>query len=256
MENNPTYRDPVPEVKVLPGRPVLLDCPNCGQFISAIDVDLEQKKADCSNCGHQFMFEDQVKEDPHRRPEMIIPDSVDALPLRSKLEIVLDWYRAAPKKSVATLVTGTFLWNIILLPIVFFLAYTGNFLIMIFLMGHLATGFVLLAQLISLFVNKTHITVDSTGISMQTSPIKSLLHRDKQISAEQIKQLYVVRYTEKYHKKNQRGVQAYALYAILYNNKTIELVRGMDRETQLYLEQEIERYLDIKDLPVRGELER
>ena len=172
------------------------------------------------------------------------------------LEIVVDWYRAAPKKTVLTLVSGAFFWNLLMLPFVLFLAYSGNFLLLLFFAGHLLTGVLLLNQLLATFLNKTKILVDKGGIEITHTPIRTALNKAKRIGRQDIKQLFVVRYTQKYSQKAKKGVQAYALFVILKDGSRIELLRGMNKESLLYLEQEIETYLDIKDQLIRGELPR
>ena len=97
--------------------------------------------------------------------------------------------------------------------------------------------------------------MNKDGITIRHSPIATFNNQKIKIPKEKIVQLYVTRYTEKIG-KNKEGVQAYALSAILDNKKVIDLVRGMNRETQLYLEQEIETYLGIKDKIVKGEVQR
>jgi Fe-S cluster biosynthesis and repair protein YggX len=49
---------------------------------------------------------------------------------------------------------------------------------------------------------------------------------------------------------------AYGLYAIMHNGKKVKLLDQMNLETQLYLEQEIERFLRIKDKAIRGEVKK
>lgn len=240
----------------VPGMPVLLDCPVCHSFIGAKDVSLDKSEASCSHCGHHFSFAESIKRDPYRRPEIFMPDGVEVLKTRSMLDIVVDWYKSAPKHAIASMVFSSFIWNIILIPLVIFFLFSGDLLFVIFFSGHVFTGVALIAYLISMFINKTHIQVNEKGIEIEHRPIRRLFNKPKSISRENIKQLYVSRYTDKIFKKNKKGVETYALYAILKNNKTVELIKGLNRETQMYLEQEIETYLKIKDQPIKGEVPR
>jgi hypothetical protein len=240
----------------IPGMPVLLDCPSCHSFIGANDIVLDQKEATCSHCGHHFSFADSIKRDPHRRPEIFMPDGVEALKIRSMLDIVVDWYKSAPKRAIGSLVLSSFIWNIILIPLVVFFLFSGDFIFILFFSGHVFTGLALIAYLLTMFVNKTHIMVTEKGIDIQHKPFKRIFNKPRKIARDDIKQLYVSRYIQKFGKKNKKGVEAYALYAILKNNKSVELIKGLNRETQMYLEQEIETYLKIKDLPIKGEIPR
>ena len=46
---------------------------------------------------------------------------------------------------------------------------------------------------------------------------------------------------------------AYALYGILDSGEKVSLVRGMNKETQVFVEKEIENYLGIKNRKVPDE---
>jgi hypothetical protein len=41
---------------------------------------------------------------------------------------------------------------------------------------------------------------------------------------------------------------------ILKSGKKVRIIKNCNKETALYLEQELERYLKIKDQPVQGEI--
>jgi len=238
------------------GFSMLLDCPSCHSLISADQIDLESGKATCKNCNHVFDFEDELKRDPFRRQEIVIPDGVDVLKLSSMLDIQVDWYKSAPKRKIGSMVFSSFFWNIILIPVMLFLALHGDFVLILFFMGHILTGLALVGYLFALFFNKTHIEVTSEGIQIRHSPIPSPLNKDMTIPAKNIDQLYVGKYMQRFSKKNKKGIEAYALYAVTTNGKVVELVKGMNLEAQLFLEQEIERYLSIKDIPMQGEVTR
>jgi len=117
---------------------------------------------------------------------------------------------------------------------------------------HLAVGLGLAYYVLSMFVNKTDIYVTDKDITISSTPLKNPFTKDEVIPTKNIKQLYVTRYVS----STTNGVPnyAYALYAITNSNKRVPLIKGMNKETQLYLEQEIENFLDIEDERVRGEI--
>ena len=252
-EAHPQFKQP--QIKYRADKPVLLDCPKCHNFISTKDINLEQAEATCSHCQHKFSFEEQMRQDPYRRPEMIMPKSTEVLKLHSVLDIVVDWYHAAPKKRIVGLLGSAFFWNVFLIPAVLFLVFSGDFFFMLLFIGHILTGFSLIWYLLAFLVNKTHIEVTQKGIRIKHKPLPTPTNKSIFIPTEEIKQLYVTRYTEKIGRKS-KPVQAYALSAVLKNNRVLPILKGMDKSTQLYLEQEIETYLGIKDKPIEGELPR
>lgn len=238
------------------GRSMLLDCPHCQTLVSAKDINLDSGEAHCSHCGQVFDFEDEIKKDPFRRPEIVMPEGVDVLKLSSMLDIVVDWYQAAPKRRIGSMVFSSFFWNIVLIPLILFLAFNGQFVMVLFFFGHVLTGLALVAYLIALFLNKTHIEVTEEGINLRHEPIPTPFNKDIHIPKSSIAQLYVSKYTQRFGRERKKGIEAYALHAVTTNGKVIDLVKGMNAEAQLFLEQEIETYLKIKDVPVRGEIKR
>lgn len=242
-------------VKYRTSEPVLLDCPQCQHFVPGGHIDMSSGEVGCPNCGHTFALENEIRKDPLRRPEIVMPKGIEVLKLRASLEIDIDWYHAAPKRSIATIISGSFFWNLLLIPLVVFLALSGDFFFILFFGGHLMTGLALMVYLLAMLVNKTSIAVDKSGIRIRHRPVP-VFNKAQDIPVENIAQLYVSRYTERFSNKKSKGVQAYALSAILKNNKVMELVKGLDRESQLYLEQEIETHLGIVDRRVRGEVTR
>ena len=117
---------------------------------------------------------------------------------------------------------------------------------------HLAVGLGLMYFVLSKFINKTDIYVTEQDITITSTPLKNPFTKDIVIPTKNITQLYVTRYVS----STTNGVPnyAYALYAIADGNRRIPLIKGMNKETQLYLEQEIENFLDIDDEKVQGEV--
>jgi len=102
-------------------------------------------------------------------------------------------------------------------------------------------------------LNHTDIYVTDSEISISNNkPIKNPFLKDRVIPSKDIKQLYVSRYVSS--RTNGVPNYAYALYAITKNGRRQLLLRGMNKETQLYIEQEIEQFLDIDDERVRDEV--
>ncbi len=170
------------------------------------------------------------------------------------LDLEIDWYKSGEKKKVLGLLGASFFWNILLIPLIILMLYMGDFFLLLIFSGHIFSGLYLIWYLMALLLNKTNILVDKEGIKIKHSPIPAV-NRSINIPRSSIKQLYVTRYTQKLGNRK-KSIQSYALYVILNNNKSIPLLKGMDQKTQLYLEQEIETYLDIKDHPVKGEVPR
>ena len=236
----------------------LIQCPNCEHFVSAAEINIDKTIAKCSNCSHVFNFaheferEKQKTEFEYGRPEMLIPEGLEVLRLRSELDIQVDWWKTTKKGSFGFLVFFTLAWNLMLLPVVISAIAAGDFTIPLFTSVHLAVGLSLLYNLFSMFFNKTSVVVTERSLEIKTRPLPGLFKRSKKIDAASIDQLYVSRYVAS--RTNGNPNYSYALYAIEKNGKKTTLIKGMNRATQQYLESAIERFLKIKDRRIRGEV--
>ncbi len=228
----------------------LLSCPKCDHFISGADINIETTIARCSSCQHVFGFEHD-NESQQLRPAQIIPEGVEVLKLRSELDIRLKWIDTTSKSGRWFLMLFAGFWNIILLPFVIGVIVSGQWGIFLFLSAHLMVGLGLLWHLATIYLNRTSISVTKQRIRIRTFPMKHFLWKSKDIDAATIQQLYVTRYVQS--TTNGEPNHAYALYAILGTGEKVSLIRGMNRESQVYIEQEIESYLGIKNRKVKEE---
>jgi len=230
-------------------------CSECGSDIPAKDVNITDSLAKCDDCNNIFRFDEEIfPEWKRKKPEMFIPEGMEVLKLPSELDIQFDWYNSQSKKGMGFKTMFAFLWNIMLLPFVLSAFQSGQYEVLLFASIHIIVGLGFIANLISTFINKTNISVTKRFIEIKQKPIPSFLKKNIKIPTSEIAQLYVSRYVS----STTNGVpnHAHALYAVTKDGKKYTLVKGMNKETQLYLEQEVEMFLDIEDQPVRGEVNR
>jgi len=230
----------------------LLSCPKCNHFISGKDINIEKTIARCSHCNHVFGFEHDSSSD-QLKPVQIIPEGVEVLKLRSELDIRLKWLDTTSKSGRWFLTLFAGLWNLILLPFVIMVVVTGEWGILLFLSAHLLVGLGLIWHLATIYMNRTSISVTKRRIRVRTIPFRHFLWKNKEMDIDRITQLYVSRYVQS--TSNGEPNYAFALYAIMDTGEKISLIRGMNRETQVYLEREIENYLGIKNRKVPEESE-
>lgn len=228
-------------------------CSECGTDIPAKDVNLTDHLAKCDDCNNIFRFDKEIFPEWKRsKPEMFIPEGMEVLKLPSELDIQFDWYNSQSKKGMGFKTLFAFMWNIMLLPFVLSAFQSGQYEVLLFASIHIIVGLGFIANLVSTFINKTNISVTKRFIEIKQKPIPSFLKKNIKIPTSEIAQLYVSRYVS----STTNGVpnHAHALYAITKDGNKYTLVKGMNKETQLYLEQEIEMFLNIEDHPIRGEV--
>lgn len=231
----------------------LSHCPNCRHFLKEGDVNQETRTVHCGNCNHIFSVDDDITfhEGAYSRPEMLMPEGLEVLKLRNELEVRVPWRRNQSKGNVTFTISFTVLWNLILLPFVAIAIATAEWQILGFTALHLIVGMFMLVRTFALFANTSLVTINRETLEVKSKPFPTLFPRDRKIHVRDIKQLYVTKYVA--GKTNDKPHYAYALYALLANGKKLKLLRGMNLETQRYLEYEIESFLHLRDATVPGE---
>lgn len=250
---NQPQKSKIKHQKVQLGKADQLDlvCDSCGSDIHGKDININSSLAKCGKCNTVFSIKEDhfFTEERAGRPEMIMPEGTDVLELSESLDIRLDWLKSHPRGTLGFLTFFTALWNGILVMIAGGALFSGAFDMLPFMSIHILVGVGLMYYLSMVYFNYTDIIVTTSYLSINHRPIKNPFKKGKEIRSTDIDQLYVSKYVSSTTNGNPN--YAYGLYAILKTNKRkILLVKGMNRETQLYLEQEIERYLKIKDRPV------
>ena len=245
-----------PEVTVAPefgpvdlpgGRIDPLQCPVCRNSVGPEDMNLERSTVQCPHCYHVFGF----GHDPttgQLRAELLQPEGVEVLKLRSELDIRLKWVYTTSAWSRKFFVLFTSVWNLLLLPFVLAAVISGEWIILLFISLHLLIGIGLVWYLLAIYFNVTELSVTRDRIRLRSGPLRMLWRKDVVIDPAQVDQLYVSKYTEGTQNGSPR--HAYALYALMRDGEKISLLRGMNEATQKYLERELEAFVGIADRPI------
>lgn len=227
-----------------------LHCPDCGGVLSVDGIDAEHNRINCTHCHHSFGLQyDSSSNDIV--PYKLAPAGMEIFQLAGQIEVDLKWSKSLSTFSRSFFFLFSGLWNVILLPVAISLLLSGNAATLLFLSLHLMVGIGTFLYAISTVVNKTKVTVNKDEIRISTGPLNFPWVRDTIIPADEINQLYVSRYT--IGSVNGDPRYAFGLYAIAKDGKTTPLIKGMNLETQRYLEAEFERFLGIKNQKIASE---
>lgn len=231
-----------------------LTCNVCNNEVDPANVNINNTLAKCNHCDSLLFLDDEdfFGRKARNRPEMMIPVGTEVLHLPSSLDIRTNWSRGKAGGGMWFMVLFTVMWNAMLWPVALSSVLSGALGALLPMSLHLAVGLGLIYYLLTVFFNKTDIYVTDNDITISSKPLKNPFTKDTIIDTRDIKQLYVSRYVSSTTNGNPN--HAYALYAITNTNKRVSLLRGMNKETQLYIEQEIEHFLEIDDETVRGEV--
>jgi len=249
------YRDPdYPSIfRDLPTLGSHLQCPNCSNEIFSDAINIDKAIAKCSNCNTVFPFEEEVKKKQwnRRRPEIFQPEGIEMFRLRSELNIDFKWQNA--KSMNWFMVLFTILWNAMILPAAVAAILSGQFMAVLFMGAHIAVGVGLAFNLLSNLVNRTYITVDGYNLSIDHRPLKNPFKPSEEIPVQNIDQIYVRRHVV--GTTNGRSSYGHSVMAVLKNGRQLKLIEAMKNpDKALYIEQEIEYFLNIEDRPVQGEV--
>lgn len=230
-----------------------LNCPECENQIKSDDIHLVKTIAICQSCNNIFDFTNELKEAnlpafTNPKPEIVMPHGIEVLKLMNELEIMIKW------RSISNNFTIFFavFWNLFIGIFTLAVTLSGSWMMLLFMLPFLAVGAYLIYSSVSYLVNKTFIIVDQEGISIEHRPINFLIQKDNFIFKEDIRQLYVKRYSV--GSQNGRQVYAFSLEVTLNSGKEITLLKNLKSlEHGHYIEQEIENYLGIKNTVAKGE---
>lgn len=117
---------------------------------------------------------------------------------------------------------------------------------------HVAVGVGFTYYTVAGFLNKTIVEVSREGLTIYHTPLPWF--GNKSIPVSDIAQLY----REEIVSQGSRSARvSYQLSAISRQNNKIKLLGGIDTaDVALFLEQEIEKWLGIKDVKVAGEIQK
>lgn len=124
------------------------------------------------------------------------------------------------------------------------------FPVLLFPLLHVGIGIFLAYSTLAGYLNTTTVRVDWSTLSIHHGPLP--WPGNQTIDARDIKQIYV----KEHISRSRRGGTSvtYQVHALTHSGKNLQLLSGLPNDEQaLFIEQEIEKFLRIQDVPVRGE---
>jgi hypothetical protein len=243
-----------------------LNCISCGSPIAAEDANLQNLVAKCRNCNAVFSFMPgsaaaetplefkdpyaNISSNPYlERPEngrLEAPKGVIMERDFGELRFIIPWRNT---RRWGFFLLFTVVWNTILFPFVAIAIGTGEWRILLFCSIHLIVGLSFLIYTLGLMLNKTRVVVTSQGIDINHAPIPIPFNPNRFMAVREVEQLFVEEYVPS--RTNGRPDYTYAVTALTTAAERIRLVGGFSQPGHaLFMEQEIENFLGIKNRPV------
>lgn len=226
-----------------------LYCPTCGSAIPAADMNLESMVAKCAACNAVFRFDGELAPAaPREELPVPLPNGVVMEQNGSELQITRRWLSA----KFFFLVFFCLVWDGFLV-VWFGIALASKIWMMAaFATGHALIGLFLSYYTVAGFLNRTRIGVSHAQIAVRHGPLP--WWGNKRLETSDVAQLYC---KETITRSRGTTNASFSLHAMLRSGGEQKLLADLDNSEQaLYFEQEIERYLGITNVPVRGEMAR
>ncbi len=247
-----------------------LVCPQCSADVPAENVNIDKVVAVCPACNTVFSFDfltgeatkDKDKAKSKARARHLHPPDGFKIDERPDGSWVLSWGWFTPQVFFMTFFV--IIWDAFLIfwyRMAFgigdgFGGGPSGFgtLFVLFPLIHVAVGVSLTYNVIATYLNRTYVTLKGDEIKVRSLPLP-FPWRENTLPMEDITQLYV-------KKGGQAGFSfntstTYSVMAQRYTANDTVLVGGLNNTTlALFIEQELERYLEIEDEQVFGEVKR
>jgi len=224
-------------------------CPNCGHPANASDINIQDKIAKCGSCHEVFSFQHALQalfDQPQKEENRILGRQKDIDVFEYKGELSASIINFTDLPALITLflsmITG---FAILIRGTEFGLSAATPFII---------STVLLLAFSIYRFIgyknNKTYIEIDDTYLYVRNRPKN--FHKDKTYVRSNVRQIY-----QKANGGNPEATPYYHVWMIYDGPEGEEHVKLTpylrSRSRALYLEQELENYLGLPDIPVPEE---
>jgi hypothetical protein len=226
---------------------VELKCRNCGSQLDPEDISPQLAAARCRHCKALFAIPTAttVETDVIPRPEIGLPKGFTTAQHGGDLVITRRWYSPA----VFFLLFFAIFWNGFMIVWHVISLTQGAWFMSLFGLIHTAVGVGIAYFVAASFLNSTVVQAGPSGIGIRHGPLP--WRGNKTLPRDQISQLFCQEMVNR--GKNGTSV-IYQLVAVLPGNKRDTLIKNItDPEQAIYLEQQIEGHLRIKDTRVAGE---
>lgn len=216
---------------------VTILCRQCETAIPLETIDQERRFVKCPRCAALARLADQPA---LPWPEALLPKGLRLKALEDELTITCSWWQ------LKYLFWGLFclVWNGGLLS-----GFLGGMNYFICLLPHSWLGLGLFYYVLTGFFNRTVVAVTPDQLSINHGPLPWF--GNKQLDPMMLKQLYV---QERTHRNKGQRYYSYEVHMVTVDGRNQKLVGSLGSPDQaFFLEQEIERFMGIKDQPVPGE---
>jgi hypothetical protein len=226
-----------------------ITCTRCGALLPADDVNLQSMAAKCGSCNAVFSIADQIAPaegwSPRARLDVPLPERFTVEHPAGGLQISWRWYSPA---AIFLTIFAVF-WNGFVCVWISLVLSSGAGFFALFASIHALAGIGVAYGALSMFLNATRVDASYGMLSVRHGPLPAFGNLD--LPRDSLRQLYCLERVS----SSRRGTVTYELKALKADGSSVAVLQGLQSTEQaLFLEQELERFLGIKDVPMSGEL--
>lgn len=230
------------------GYPIQIICESCGNPISAADINMQLGMAKCAPCDSLFSIAMQVSLAERPLPLPSAPRSIRVDDFGAELRLSRRWFNSSAfGLLIFTLFLSAMVGAFLGLFIQGFARGTPPPLLALVLIAPFFVIALSLAYItLAMFLNKTVVIATSSSLTTRHGPLR--MRRSVSVSASNVEQVFVKRSAPN------NSNATYEVWARMVDDEDRELIADIpDFKAARYIEQEIERFLGLPDLPVAGE---
>ncbi|MGE0490765.1 MAG: hypothetical protein AB7S38_16280 [Vulcanimicrobiota bacterium] len=232
---------------------ISIRCPNCGGRIGSEDVNLDRLVGRCRVCDDLFDCSEQLPASSGggvaatpvpKRAEAACPSSIVSTPRGRDITFTRRWF----SPQIFALLFFCVFWDGFLI-VWYSLAFSAKnppLAMLLFPLLHVAVGVLLSYTVITGFFNRSELKVDSMDFEVWHGPLP--WPGGKKLRTNELKQFFVVQHI------GNKGSRSYELCCLLANGDRVSILSGLHNVNEAYyLEQQLEKHLNIADEAVTGE---
>lgn len=240
-------------------------CESCGSEIPAANINLQDRIAKCESCNNIFSISklldgiappkqsSQESSGYYQKSDVPLPKGVTVEQDYEGLKITRKWFNL----TAIFLTIFCLFWDGFMVMWFAISISTGAYEMAAFGSIHAIVGICITYWCIALYLNKTTITVSSYLIKVHHSPLP--FPGSKEHNIDQLNQVFIKERVRTSHSSGEYSSSSryytYDIYILDGNNKETKILSNLNDKSQaLYIEQEIEKYLDIEDRYVPGSI--
>jgi hypothetical protein len=230
-------------------------CPACALPVAAENVDLASGWAKCVECQEVFTFRSAAAPKPPVPAQVPMPAKFEVREEEGRLVVSWKWFSPV---HLFMIVFAVFWWGFLFVwygaLVVAAVSVQGGWVAAIFMgvagLPFVAAGIGIVYFALAGYRNRTFVTVSRDRLEIRHRPMRWF--GEKTLATRDLAQIYC----ERNEHRGKHGTHAsYSIHALSPERRKLEILKGLESPEQArFLEDRIERFLGIADLPVQGEL--